>query len=197
MAEIKSRDQNSWKVYDFALSRRKYIFKKNIPNILTFTNLAFGTLSILEITKKNYFAAAIMIMIAALIDRYDGRAARHFNVSSEFGKELDSLADLVSFGIAPAFLIFSKYNLLNLGDIKPAGVCLLLIYIMSGTYRLARYNIGKSDGIFIGVPITIAGFILALYALFIPSNAISALGSAMLLLLLSYFMVSKIRFKKI
>lgn len=173
------------------------MFKKYIPNLLTFANLTLGVISILEIIIKNYFAAAILIIFAAFIDRYDGRAARFFNVSSELGKELDSLADLVSFGIAPAFLIFIKYNFLNLGDIRPAGVCFLLIYIMSGSYRLARYNIGKSEGIFIGVPITIAGFILALYALFIPSNVISALGSAMLLLLLSYFMVSKIRFKKI
>lgn len=172
------------------------MFKKYIPNLLTFANLTFGILSILEIIIKNYSVAAIFI-IAAFIDRYDGRAARLLNISSELGKELDSLADLVSFGIAPAFLVFNKFNFLDLGNIRVVGVCFLLIYIMSGSYRLARYNIGKSDGFFIGVPITIAGFIVALYALFIPGNVISALVSAMLLLLLSCLMVSKIRFKKI
>ena len=173
------------------------MFKKYIPNLLTFANLTLGVISILEIIIKNYFAAAILIIFAAFIDRYDGRAARFFNVSSELGKELDSLSDLVSFGIAPAFLIFTKFDFFSAGIIRLAGVCFLLLYIMSGAYRLARYNIGKSDGIFLGVPITIAGLIIALYALFIPSNIISALVSAMLLLLLSCLMVSKIRFKKI
>lgn len=173
------------------------MLKKLIPNLLTFVNLAFGVLSILEIIKRNYFAAAIFIIIAAFIDRYDGRIARLLNVSSEFGKELDSLADLVSFGVAPALLIFNKFNFLDSGNIKGVGICFLLSYIISGSYRLAKYNISKFDGIFTGVPITVAGFIVALYSLVTPINSISTLLSIILLMLFTYFMVAKFEFKKI
>ena len=69
--------------------------KKYIPNILTFLNLSFGILSIIQVINKYYLIAALFIIGAALIDRYDGRIARAFNVSSEIGKELDSLSDLI------------------------------------------------------------------------------------------------------
>ncbi|OAB40893.1 CDP-diacylglycerol--serine O-phosphatidyltransferase [Paenibacillus glacialis] len=172
------------------------LFKKWIPNLLTFSNLSFGVLSILENINQNYFASAIFIIIAAVIDRYDGRIASHLNVSSELGKELDSLADLVSFGVAPALLIFNKFNYFHL-DIKAVGICVLLLYIISGSYRLAKYNIGKFKGAFIGLPITVTGFILALYSLVAPSNSVSRLVSIFLLMFLAYFMVSKYKFKKI
>jgi len=113
------------------------MFKKWLPNMLTCVNLSFGVFSILEIIKQNYIASAVFIIIAAFIDRYDGRIARLLNVSSEFGKELDSLADLVSFGVAPALLIFNKFNFLDLGNIKVVGSCFLLLYII--LYRLSGY----------------------------------------------------------
>ncbi|WP_211231513.1 CDP-alcohol phosphatidyltransferase family protein [Paenibacillus harenae] len=91
---------------------------KNIPNLLTFTNMSFGVFSIVEIFNQNYFVSAMYIIIAAFIDRYDGRIARRLDVCSEFGKELDSLADLVSFGIAPALLIYFKFNFDDLGMLK-------------------------------------------------------------------------------
>ncbi|OME87078.1 MULTISPECIES: CDP-diacylglycerol--serine O-phosphatidyltransferase [Paenibacillus] len=173
------------------------MLKKSIPNLLTFANLSFGVLSILEIIKQNYIASAAYIMIAVFIDRYDGRIAKRLNVCSEFGKELDSLADLVSFGVAPALLIFYKFNFVDLGIPKWVGVCFLLLYIISGSYRLANYNIRKFEGSFLGVPITVAGFVLSTYSLVAPSNRISTLGSFILLLVLSLLMVSKFNFKKI
>jgi len=173
------------------------MFKKWIPNILTWVNLSFGVIAILEIINQNYIASAVLIIIAAFIDRYDGRIARLLNVSSEFGKELDSLADLVSFGVAPALLIFNKFNFLDLGNIKVVGGCFLLLYIISSSCRLATYNISRFDGVFMGVPITVAGLILALYSLAAPSHIISALISMIILMLLAYFMVSKFEFKKI
>lgn len=173
------------------------MLKKSIPNVLTYTNLSFGVLSILEMIKENYIASAVFILVAALVDRYDGRIARHFDVCSEFGKELDSLADLVSFGIAPALLIFYKFNFLDLGNIKMMGSGFLLLYIICGSSRLAKYNISKFDGVFMGIPITAAGLILALYSLAAPSNTISAHISMIILILLAYFMVSKFEFKKI
>lgn len=174
------------------------MLKTSIPNLLTFTNLSLGIFSILETFKGNYFLAAIFIITAALIDRYDGRIARFLDISSDLGKELDSLADLISFGVAPAFLVFIKYNFLESSHIGVLGGCFLLSYIMSGTYRLAKYNTSQFDGIFTGVPITVAGSIIALFSLAAPDNSIfSILLSIVLLTLLAYLMVSKFKFKKI
>ena len=83
--------------------------KSCIPNVFTFINLSCGIISILCTFEKNYLFASFFILIAALVDRYDGRIARWLNVSSELGKELDSLADLVSFGVAPSILMFLMY----------------------------------------------------------------------------------------
>lgn len=171
------------------------MFKKTIPNLLTFTNLALGVLAILEVMNHNYGTSALLIIVAAFIDRYDGRIAKFLDVSSELGKELDSLADLVSFGVAPALLIYSKFNFLDLG--KVVGIAFLLIYVMSGCYRLAKYNISTFDGVFIGVPITVAGFILAIYALAVPGNSASSWISLLVLAGLAYLMISKLKFKKI
>ena len=173
------------------------MFKKIIPNLLTFANLSFGVLSMFTIIKQNYIAGALFIMVSAFIDRYDGRIASHLNVSSELGKELDSLADLVSFGVAPALLIFNKFNVLDLGNIKVVGVCFLLLYIISGCYRLAKYNITEFNGYFTGVPITVAGFIIAAYSLVSPGNYIAAIISIAMLVLLAYLMVSKFKLKKV
>lgn len=173
------------------------MLKKSIPNLLTYANLTLGVVSILEIIRQNYIASAIFIILAAIVDRYDGRIARFLNVCSEFGKELDSLADLISFGVAPALLIFYKFNFSDLGNIKGIGTCFLLLYIISGSSRLAKYNISKFDGIFVGIPITVAGLTLAMFSLAVPSNIVSSLISIVILLLLAYFMVSKFEFKKI
>lgn len=170
------------------------MFKKFVPNILTFINLSFGVFSIINTMNEDFFMAGIFIITAALVDRYDGKIARFLDVSSELGKELDSLADLVSFGVAPSFLIFIKYSFFNLGI---AGITFLLSYIICGCYRLAKYNVSEFDGSFTGIPITIAGAVLALFALVSPSNNISILLSVALITLLAYLMVSKFKLKKV
>ncbi len=166
------------------------MLKKNIPNILTFLNLSFGTLSIVEVINDNYFGAALFIIGAALIDRYDGRIARILNVSSEIGKELDSLADLVSFGVAPGLLIFLKYGLNN----YLIGTCIMLFYIICGCYRLAKYNISTFEGIFSGLPITITGSALAILSLIITSTKIVP---GVFMIFFGYLMISKLKLKKI
>lgn len=173
------------------------MLKKNIPNLLTFLNLSFGVFSIIEVINQNYFASAIYIIIAAFIDRYDGRIARRLDVCSEFGKELDSLADLVSFGIAPALLVYFKFDFGELGMLKFVGIGALLLYIVSGSYRLALFNIREFEGTFRGIPITVAGFILAAYSLITPCTRSSTIISVITLLISSYLMASTIKFKKI
>ena len=99
--------------------------KSCVPNIFTFINLSFGILSIIETHNGNYRLASIFIIAAALVDRYDGRIARFLQVSSDLGKELDSLADLVSFGVAPSILVFLLFDLNSYGPFGIIGIIIL------------------------------------------------------------------------
>lgn len=171
--------------------------KSCIPNIFTFINLGCGILSLLATFEKKFMLAAIFIIVAAIVDRYDGRIARYLNVSSDLGKELDSLADLVSFGVAPAILAFILYHFNALGPYGIIGYVLLLVYPICGAFRLARYNTAQFDGNFRGVPITIAGCVLAILVLITNEKAISFYIPAIFMIILSYLMVSNIKLKKL
>lgn len=177
--------------------------KSAVPNAFTLGNLAFGILSIMMTLQNKFILASIFIIVSALMDRYDGRVARFLNVSSEIGKELDSLADLVSFGVAPSILVFTLYNFINLG---PICYILLLIFPIAGAYRLARYNISTFDGVFMGIPITVAGVFLAIFSLLSyhsmttsrhPGSHVLTIIAILFIIVLSYLMVSKIQIKKV
>lgn len=167
--------------------------KRSLPNVFTFGNLTFGIISLLMSFEENYFLAAIFVICAALMDRYDGRVARYLNVSSEIGKQLDSLADLISFGVAPSILMYRMYDFSNMGL---WGYIMLLVFPLAGAYRLARYNVTEFDGVFAGVPITIAGMFLALYGLVSLNKALNPSITMILMVVLSYLMVSNIKLKK-
>ncbi|MBE6054661.1 MAG: CDP-diacylglycerol--serine O-phosphatidyltransferase [Clostridium sartagoforme] len=171
--------------------------KSCIPNIFTFINLSCGIMSILYTFKQNYLFACFFILIAAIVDRYDGRIARWLDVSSDLGKELDSLADLVSFGVAPSILTFLMYELNNVGPLGIIGIIVLLAFPICGAYRLARYNASSFDGVFTGVPITIVGSFIAIFAFFTIDRNVSPLIPIILLALGSYLMVSTFKLKKI
>lgn len=167
--------------------------KNAIPNIFTFINLTFGMLSIMFTFTNSIDLSAIMILCAAFVDRYDGRIARIIKAESILGKELDSLADLISFGAAPAILSWSIFLI----DYGVLGYIITILFPIAGAFRLARYNISEFNNVFSGIPITIAGSILALYN-FISLHMIQYSGiSLMVIILLSYLMVSKIEIKKI
>jgi len=168
--------------------------KSAVPNIFTFANLSCGVLSLLATFNQDYKWACLFIIIAGLIDRYDGRVARYLQVSSDIGKELDSLADLVSFGVAPSILVFNLNNFVNLGLI---GYLLVVIFPIAGAYRLARYNATPFNNVFSGVPITITGTFLALYSLITLNYNTNQLLTILLVVLLSYLMVSKLQLKKV
>lgn len=170
--------------------------KSCIPNIFTFINLSCGILSLLATFSENYLGASLLIITAALVDRYDGRIARYLNVSSDLGKELDSLADLVSFGVAPSVLIFLCYKLNQTGFIGVIGIIILLTFPICGAYRLARYNTTEFDGAFRGVPITITGSFLALFVAFTVNMNIHYLIPSALTLLGAYLMISTVELKK-
>lgn len=160
-----------------------------IPNIFTAANLLLGVAALASTLNQRYDISVILILLAALADRFDGMLARHYHVVSEFGKQLDSLADIVSFGIAPAALMYNTV----VGEWPLAGLFCFCLYTLCGGLRLARYNLSPSSSFFQGVPITVCGAILALLVLFVP-NTMVLLGTSILLALA---MISKIRIPKI
>ena len=156
------------------LTRRK--LKENAANIITLINLSLGCISIFFTLKGTTDWALIMIFVAALADRLDGMVARKLRIESEIGKQLDSLCDLVSFGVAPATLIYVT----SLSALGYTGMFFCIIFIICGGYRLARFNITENHGFFQGLPITAAGCILTFFALFTEIIHTAILSLAMI-----------------
>jgi CDP-diacylglycerol---serine O-phosphatidyltransferase len=129
--------------------------KHLIPNAVTLANIALGFLSMVAAARGQFDRAVILLFCAALCDLADGKLARALNATSKFGMELDSLSDMVSFGIAPAVLVY----LAVLTPLGPVGMAIAIAYPLCGAIRLARFN-SDSSGIgkvtFLGCPIPIA-----------------------------------------
>ena len=198
--------------------------KKHISNIFTLLNLFFGCIAIvfalqngIDIIyskegeqfiklRENICLASLFIAIAAIVDFLDGFVARALNICSEMGKQLDSLADLVSFGVAPGILL---YQFLRMGFIKDSdGIEASILYLIpafiftcAGAYRLARFNLDTSQAFgFKGVPIPAAGLVVASLPLiywygssdFIYNLILNKWFLYVLIILLSCLMVSKL-----
>ena len=145
------------KWYGFKEYLREVPWVKNLPHLLTFLNLTMGLCAIKFTFMGWYREAVITILIGVALDYFDGKLARRLDASSEFGKQLDSLSDLVSFGVAPAVLcwIILPFEPFWLG-------ILLIIFLVCGAYRLARFNSAQTNRSpkgkhFWGLPITVAG----------------------------------------
>ena len=106
--------------------------KKIIPCLFTSGNLSFGVLSMMMTLHGEYVWAGICILLAVVCDACDGRSARALGVAGEFGKELDSLSDVVSFGAASAFLIYTVVHGYFQGMPIPNGGCLIATFVISG-----------------------------------------------------------------
>ena len=132
--------------------------KSQAANTLTIGNMVFGGASLMATLNEYYSYSVLFIFTAAFLDRFDGMVARKYNQESELGKQLDSMGDIISFGVAPALLIHQ----LALQDFGLAGMVFTVIYISCGAFRLARFNITESNGYFTGLPITAAGTVLTL-----------------------------------
>ncbi|WP_102349163.1 CDP-diacylglycerol--serine O-phosphatidyltransferase [Bacillus sp. Marseille-P3661] len=165
-------------------------FTKAIPNMFTLGNLYCGFLSIGFAASGEFKNAAILILIGMMLDSMDGRLARMLKADSSLGKELDSLADIVTFGIAPSFLVYYTYFF----QFGVLGFVVAGLFPLFGAYRLARFNISSNKtslSYFIGVPITAAGGILALLTLF--GDLIPNIITTVVFTALCFLMVSKLR----
>ncbi|CAN1722925.1 CDP-diacylglycerol---serine O-phosphatidyltransferase [Hyphomicrobium sp. 1Nfss2.1] len=114
-----------------------------VPNFFTILGLCAGLTSIRMSIEGRYELALAAIVFAALLDGIDGRVARLLKASSRFGAELDSLADFVNFGVAPAFLLFTWG--LGLGEFKSLGWICVMIFALASALRLARFNVALDD----------------------------------------------------
>jgi CDP-diacylglycerol---serine O-phosphatidyltransferase len=169
---------------------------KSIPSLLTIGNLSLGIVAIILVFNEKPELAAMMVIIAMLLDGVDGRVARALNAQSEFGKELDSLADVISFGVAPAFIMY----VVAFQEVNPAAAWIVTaIFPICGALRLARFNVKSgTPGYFIGLPIPAAGGVVCTLALFYQDIPVYVLLGSMLLT--SFLMVSNIKypnFKKV
>ncbi|BCJ87365.1 CDP-diacylglycerol--serine O-phosphatidyltransferase [Effusibacillus dendaii] len=173
------------------------MFVKALPSAFTLGNLFLGIIAIILAFNDQFDYAAIVVIIGMLLDGLDGRIARALNATSEFGKELDSLSDVITFGVAPAFIMYGSV----LNQLHWPGMVITGIFPICGALRLARFNVSAGNpNYFVGLPITAAGGVLATMALYhdlVPGPEITlALG----MLGLSYLMISRIKypnFKKV
>ena len=157
-----------------------------IPNMITIGNLLCGLLAIYSLLVQDIYTAATLIFIGLFFDFFDGMIARKLNTVSDIGRELDSMADLVTFGVAPS--IFAYY--ICLYELPIIGVLCMLIYSICSILRLAKFNVKQSTiSTFIGMPTPLAGICLV---------TLSAMHNQILVVvgisILSYLMVSNIKF---
>ncbi len=169
-----------------------------VPGLFTALNIFCGFLSIIYTSQGQFIIAAWVIILAAVFDSLDGIMARMTHSSSQFGVELDSLADVVSFGVAPSFMVYQAY----LSTIEPWGILIAALPVVLGAIRLARFNIqliGFDKEYFNGLPIpmqaiTICAFILQFGYDKISGDSLAGIELKVLVVVLSLLMVSHVKY---
>lgn len=167
-----------------------------IPGTFTMGNIVCGFLAILSAFNGDIVDACWLIVLAGFLDALDGKIARISGGSSQFGVELDSLADFLSFGVAPAVLVHT----IILNSLGKLGWIISIVYIMAASYRLARYNIfadtdEKKD--FMGLPVPMAALPLVTYIIFSYKIWGSLQYSEILItmvILFAFLMVSQVKY---
>lgn len=173
------------------------ISRKFIPSLFTVLNAFCGFMSLIHSANGNFTEACLFIIYASLFDAVDGLAARLTNSSSEFGVELDSLSDVISFGVAPSYLVYNVY-FIKLGDI---GVFLSSLLMVFAALRLARFNVqlvGFDKDKFNGLPVPMSAMTICSYILFYHDKIFSEKASSIILIILAVIlpvlMVSKVKY---
>ncbi len=184
-----------------------------LPSVFTLFNLFLGFAALKNIINQNYVEASYLIVISVIMDGFDGTVARLTKTESDFGMQLDSLVDAISFGLVPSFLIYSwgftnpiSEKLLgqNYGKL---GLVVGFIYVSAGVIRLARFNVFKNvdafpSNIFIGLPIPGAALSIISFVLFmdkyIPTRPnFFYVIFAVFSLIIAYLMISNIKFRTV
>lgn len=169
-----------------------------LPNMLTTFSMFLGFLSMVWAGQGRFEDACMAILVAALMDGLDGKVARLTHTASEFGVQLDSLADLVAFGLSPAILLW-HWQLCNFGRV---GVAAAFIFAACGALRLARFNVSAgqiSKRFFIGLPIPAGGCTVVTFVFFaslFPEllNTVTPYFALLLSVGVGVLMVSRVRY---
>ena len=169
-----------------------------LANLVTALSLLCGFISIILSFEGYFVFSAYAIMFSVILDGLDGRIARKNKISSDFGKEFDSLVDVVSFGIAPVLLGYTFFYF----HFHFLVGCSLFLYLFSSVLRLTKYNIDKSakKNCFTGLPTTVGGGVLASFVLIYGKRGdlilfkSTPLTFMILVLILAYLMVSRARY---
>ena len=172
-----------------------------VPSLFTLFNLFFGIWSMVLASRGEFYRAGWYIFAGGILDALDGRVARLSRTGTRFGAELDSLVDVVSFGVAPAFLIYE----LEFAAAGSAEWIFCYFYVMAATIRLARFNIthaGHSKRHFVGLPSPAAGMTLAMFYPFTTTDLYAGAfrylprhhTMQLLMILLTILMVSNVRY---
>lgn len=195
---IKKRVMN--KLHRFELHRALFI----LPNAFTMASIFCGVFAILNTVihtgPEALYHSAIAVFFAGFFDMFDGRVARMTKTQSDFGMQFDSLADVVSFGVAPAVIVY-RWALLPLGSL---GILVAMVFTSCGAIRLARFNViaQRSEGsgnYFMGLPIPIAAsmltaLVVAHFKMFEGLPVTRHILVVSLVLLLAFLMVSSVSF---
>jgi CDP-diacylglycerol--serine O-phosphatidyltransferase len=170
-----------------------------IPNIVTLMGLCIGLSAIRFALDNNIIFAVTCILIAAIIDMLDGGLARMLNSSSAMGAELDSLSDLINFGVAPSFLLY--FTVLN--KIPHYGWMVVLLYVCCMALRLSRFNVMAQDvnqpgwisQFFIGVPAPMGAYLVlapTMFSFYTGGKIFHEIGYCFYMIVISFFLVSRI-----
>jgi CDP-diacylglycerol--serine O-phosphatidyltransferase len=166
-----------------------------LPNTFTALNMGCGYMAIMFAIHGSFYQACMLIFLGAIFDSVDGRVARMTGTQSQFGEQFDSISDVISFGIAPAFVFYYKF----LSEAGRAGMIISFLFLLCGALRLARFNANisrvKSD-YFQGLPIPGAALAIVSYVLMsLKFNFFNSLAIAIpYVLIYSILMISSIPF---
>jgi len=165
-----------------------------LPSTATFASLMFGVLAIMVLADQNFLLAALLITLGSVLDVLDGQLAVRLNAISDLGKELDSLADVVTFGVAPTILIY--HLLLIIGVDQHIAILTSLAFVVAGAFRLARFNTMPSDrsAYFKGMPIPMASVLIITGSFW--QHWVINIWWAVVIITVSYLMVSPFPYPK-
>jgi len=181
-----------------------FLFNKyshfNLANIVTFFNITSGIFAIYFLTHNDFFAAALFAWMAGAFDIFDGKIARKFNLSTQFGIQLDSYADFLSFVIVPAMFIYfavidGKEEFLSM----PLVALSFIYYVISGLRRLIQFNLnadeGEVDRYFTGIPTPLGAILLWIVYLIFLANYVNEYFVLGMMIVIGVLLNSKIKIR--
>lgn len=168
-----------------------------MANLITMGNITFGLTAVYFITQQNFFLAVILAWMGGAFDIFDGKIARKYKLSNEFGVQLDSFADFLTFVLMPTFLIFEAVFTGSSVLMKVLAGVGSIYYVISGLRRLIQFNIaadpGEAEKFFTGVPTPLGAILLWLVFLANVYLALPAIGVLALMLIIGFLLNSNVK----